>query len=257
MRLTWLLTGRSQEMRIVQDALLVPDTTGIVICGAARVGKSRTAREALEPAASAGWEIRRALAASSARQLPLCAFASRAGSDTAEHPKLVRGVIDALTSARDGAKVREVSFPVATFVKDFEYRCTRSALPLRVHVRRVADELNSREQALRELPLPYSLALRLRDAGVAREVICEYVDIEEASLDAFYRIAEAKLVAVQQQSSNAYHRGRHATSSRAPKCVYSDARAFHPRVSDAPTVVSNVGTTRAAGCNSECDYDGD
>jgi hypothetical protein len=52
-----------------------------------------------------------------------------------------------------------------------------------------------REQALRNLPLAYSLALRLRDAGVAPAVICEYINVEEASLEGLYRIAEAKLAA--------------------------------------------------------------
>jgi hypothetical protein len=37
------------------------------------------------------------------------------------------------------------------------------------------------------------LALRLRDAGVAPEVICEYVGVDEVALDGVYRIAEAKL----------------------------------------------------------------
>jgi hypothetical protein len=55
--------------------------------------------------------------------------------------------------------------------------------------------LSAREQALRRLPLAYSLALRLRDAGVAREVIGEYVSVAEASLDGLYRVAEAKLAA--------------------------------------------------------------
>ena len=50
---------------------------------------------------------------------------------------------------------------------------------------------------LRKLPLPYSLALRLRNAGVAREVVCEYIGIEDASLDGIYRIGEAKLMALQ------------------------------------------------------------
>jgi hypothetical protein len=59
----------------------------------------------------------------------------------------------------------------------------------------MADQLRAREQALRALPLPYSLALRLRDAGVAPEVICEYIDVDEASLEGFYHIAEAKLAA--------------------------------------------------------------
>jgi hypothetical protein len=61
----------------------------------------------------------------------------------------------------------------------------------------MAGELSAREQALRNLPLAYSLALRLRDAGVAPEVICEYVDVAEASLADFYLIAEAKLAVAQ------------------------------------------------------------
>jgi hypothetical protein len=39
--------------------------------------------------------------------------------------------------------------------------------------------------------------LRLRDAGVAAEVICQYVNIEPADLDGLYRHGEAKLVAAQ------------------------------------------------------------
>jgi hypothetical protein len=64
----------------------------------------------------------------------------------------------------------------------------------------MADEFSAREQRLRKLPLPYSLALRLRDAGVAPELICEYVAVEEASLVGVFRIAEAKLTAAQQRS---------------------------------------------------------
>lgn len=63
----------------------------------------------------------------------------------------------------------------------------------------MADEPSEREQALRKLPLPYSLALRLRDAGVAPEVICVYVDIEEAALHGLYRIAEAKLLTARER----------------------------------------------------------
>jgi len=66
-----------------------------------------------------------------------------------------------------------------------------------MHAAFMADELSKREQALRRLSLPYSLALRLRDAGVAAEVICLYVNVDQAGLDGLYRMAEAKLVAVQ------------------------------------------------------------
>jgi hypothetical protein len=66
-----------------------------------------------------------------------------------------------------------------------------------MHAAEMADDLSQREQALRRLPLPYSLALRLRDAGVAADEICQYINVEHDALDNLYRIAEAKLVAVQ------------------------------------------------------------
>jgi len=61
----------------------------------------------------------------------------------------------------------------------------------------MADEYSERERALRRLPLPYSLALRLRDSGVAPDLICLYVNVEQSALDGVYRIAEAKLLAAQ------------------------------------------------------------
>ena len=64
----------------------------------------------------------------------------------------------------------------------------------------MSDEFRRREQALRRLPLPYSLALRLRDAGVSADVICQYVNVEQAALDGLYRIAEAKFLAAQQMT---------------------------------------------------------
>jgi hypothetical protein len=64
-----------------------------------------------------------------------------------------------------------------------------------MHAAQMANELSESEQALRRLPLPYSLALRLRDAGVCADVICQYLNVEHDALDNLYRIAEAKLVA--------------------------------------------------------------
>jgi hypothetical protein len=75
-----------------------------------------------------------------------------------------------------------------------------------VHAAQVVNELSEREQALRRLPLPYSLALRLRDAGVAAEVICQYVNVEQAALDGLYRMADAKLLAAQ-RATDARFRG--------------------------------------------------
>jgi hypothetical protein len=74
-----------------------------------------------------------------------------------------------------------------------------------MHAAQMADELSEREQALRRLPLPYSLALRLRDAGVAADVICQYIDVEQAALDNLYRIAEAKFLAAHKTSNGRDH----------------------------------------------------
>ena len=74
-----------------------------------------------------------------------------------------------------------------------------------MHAAEMADELSEREHALHRLPLSYSLALRLRDAGVAADVICLYVNVEQAALDGLYRIAEAKLLAAEKTSNGRYH----------------------------------------------------
>jgi DNA-binding CsgD family transcriptional regulator/tetratricopeptide (TPR) repeat protein len=100
--LKWPLTGRAGELRIIEAAIGDPDASGIVICGAAGVGKSRIAREALALAASKGYEVRWAVATSSARQLPLGAFAPWT-PPTTDNMQLVRGVIESLTSAPEGS----------------------------------------------------------------------------------------------------------------------------------------------------------
>jgi hypothetical protein len=46
---------------------------------------------------------------------------------------------------------------------------------------------------LRGLPEAHSLALRLRSAGVADEVVCDYLHIEPEGLDTLLRVAEEKL----------------------------------------------------------------
>jgi hypothetical protein len=55
------------------------------------------------------------------------------------------------------------------------------------------DEINAYEAALRRLPEAHSLALRLKSAGVADEVVCNYLRIEPEGLNILLRIAERKL----------------------------------------------------------------
>jgi hypothetical protein len=58
----------------------------------------------------------------------------------------------------------------------------------------VADDgIGAYEAALRRLPEAHSLALRLKRAGVADEVVCNYLRIEPEGLNILLRIAERKL----------------------------------------------------------------
>lgn len=50
-----------------------------------------------------------------------------------------------------------------------------------------------RVQSLQRLPFPYATALRMRDAGIADEVIAECVEVDLDALPTFMRVAEAKL----------------------------------------------------------------
>jgi hypothetical protein len=54
----------------------------------------------------------------------------------------------------------------------------------------------SRAEALARLPALYSLALRLRDAGVSDDRLVERLGIEPEAVGALLEIAEAKLQAL-------------------------------------------------------------
>ena len=105
MRLTWPLTGRSREQRLIEAAVFDTDSSGIVICGAAGVGKSRVAREALNSAAARGCETRWIVGTSSARSIPLGALSSWAEPTGRDNLQLIRDAIAALTSAPSGTGV--------------------------------------------------------------------------------------------------------------------------------------------------------
>lgn len=58
-----------------------------------------------------------------------------------------------------------------------------------------------RVEALRQLPAAYSLALRLRDAGLSEELIAECLGIELVALGPLLVVAEAKLAAILGEAS--------------------------------------------------------
>jgi hypothetical protein len=54
------------------------------------------------------------------------------------------------------------------------------------------DEIDAYEAALRRLPEAHSLVLRLRRAGVADDVVCNYLHIEPEGLETLVRVASEK-----------------------------------------------------------------
>ncbi|GAY18944.1 LuxR family transcriptional regulator [Mycobacterium sp. shizuoka-1] len=103
MRLSWPLIGRTGQMKAIESAIAAPDVAGVVVSGAAGVGKTRIAREALSFATSRGFEIRWVVGASSARSIPLGAFTAWTRPGASETVQLIRGVLDSL--AAPGARV--------------------------------------------------------------------------------------------------------------------------------------------------------
>jgi hypothetical protein len=67
-----------------------------------------------------------------------------------------------------------------------------------VHISYMATDPHSAE-SLERLPLPYATALRLRNTGVADEVIAERVGVDLDALPTFMRVAEAKLAAASEE----------------------------------------------------------
>ena len=103
--MSWPLIGRSEETGAIEAAISASDASGIVVYGAAGVGKSRLAREALSTAESQGCECRWAAGTSSARAIPLGAFTAWAPSGVTDTVQLLRGVIESLTAASSGTTV--------------------------------------------------------------------------------------------------------------------------------------------------------
>jgi DNA-binding NarL/FixJ family response regulator len=105
---TWPLTGRAEELNLISGLTGGRDgPAGVVLAGAAGVGKTRLAREALAAAEQRGALTRWVVATASARALPLGAFAATLGVVGPDPARLVRQASDALLAGagRAGAVV--------------------------------------------------------------------------------------------------------------------------------------------------------
>lgn len=74
-----------------------------------------------------------------------------------------------------------------------QYRGTQRTFGVLAQAGDMVFDGTGHEAALRRLPLTYSLALRLREAGTAPDVVCEYLGVEQDALPVLYRLAEEKL----------------------------------------------------------------
>jgi DNA-binding CsgD family transcriptional regulator len=90
-------------MRTIEAAISASAVSGILVCGAEGVGKSRIAREALAAVASQGCETRWTVGTSPGRTIPLGAFTAWAPSGVTDTVQLLRGVIESLTTASPSA----------------------------------------------------------------------------------------------------------------------------------------------------------
>jgi DNA-binding NarL/FixJ family response regulator len=102
----WPLMGRVEELsRIGGLARRRDGPAGVVVVGAAGVGKTRLAREALIAAEQRGVLTRWAVGTASARVLPLGAFAATLGVVGSDPARLVRQASDALLAGAGRAGV--------------------------------------------------------------------------------------------------------------------------------------------------------
>ena len=101
----WPLTGRTEELRVISEALADEAHSGMVIAGPAGVGKTRLARAAADAAVQAGWTVRRVAGTATGRAVTLGAFARWADATDASPLALAQKVIAGLAAETDGAKL--------------------------------------------------------------------------------------------------------------------------------------------------------
>jgi DNA-binding CsgD family transcriptional regulator len=99
----WPLTGRAEELRLIGEALTGGEYKGMVVAGAAGVGKTRLARAAADAATRSGWSVRRVAGTATGRAVTLGAFARWAGETDQSSLALARRIFAGLTGGTRGA----------------------------------------------------------------------------------------------------------------------------------------------------------
>ncbi|MCX6470490.1 MAG: LuxR family transcriptional regulator [Corynebacteriales bacterium] len=95
----WAVVGREGEISAAREVLDRSDVGGVVLSGAAGVGKSCLAREIARRAGAEGWTVRTVAATGSSRAVPLGAFARWTDDRAVAPAAMVRRIADAVTAA--------------------------------------------------------------------------------------------------------------------------------------------------------------
>ncbi|HEY5857849.1 MAG TPA: AAA family ATPase [Aldersonia sp.] len=126
----WPLTGRAEELQAITGCVDTSGAAGIVLAGAAGVGKTRLARETLTRGGQRGRSCRFVAATTSARSVPLGAFADYADRLGPDPLARISDVVDAVTETPRGCP------PVVVGVDDAHLLDEQSALVVHQIVRR-------------------------------------------------------------------------------------------------------------------------
>lgn len=102
MRSVWPLTGRVEELAFIADASAPGDgSCGVVLAGAAGVGKTRLALETLALAAGRGMATRWVAATESSGSVPLGAFATLLGSVAGDPARILGAALTELVAGQN------------------------------------------------------------------------------------------------------------------------------------------------------------
>jgi DNA-binding NarL/FixJ family response regulator len=179
----WPLVGRAAELTLFETLLGHQDGIGIVLAGAAGVGKTRLTNEALSAAEKAGYAALRVTATEAGRSIPLGPFAHllplEADAATA-HPA---ALLQLMRRGRAAITARENDRPLALFVDDAHLLDAASATL--VQQLAAAREVTVIATVRTGEPVPDAVVALWKDHS------CEYIELQPLSSEETGVLAES------------------------------------------------------------------
>ena len=170
------LVGRERELALIGAARDERGCPGVVIVGAAGVGKTRLAREAVAGAGRAGSALEWAQATRSAATIPLAAFSAviPQGARTADPLQLFQASTDAILSRANG-------LPVVLGVDD-AHLLDQASAALALHLAMSGSAFVVATVRAGDPPPPDAIVALWKDAGARRLELTELSEEETVAL---------------------------------------------------------------------------